>query len=444
MSLGNILSVARSALLAQQTAVQVASQNLSNAATEGYSRQRAALTPGDAVRTAGGLLGTGVRVRDVERARDSLLDVAVRREGGSAAGAGLRRDLLGEVEGVFGELGDTPVAGALDEFWNAWADLANHPGTDSVRSLVQLQGGRVAGAVNGALDALAQVGQSARDRLTATVSEVNGLASRIADLNGQIQTAELGGQTAGDLRDTRDLLLDDMAKRAGARVLERPDGTLAVAIGGATVVDGTSTRALEVRSTAGVLSVGLTGSTSTVNGLGGEAAAALEMHNVEVPRVSDELRRLGAAVATEVNAVHRAGNGRDFFAVDAAGRLSLSPDVANAANIGRSPSGPGDNRMALDLAALRDREVPSLGGRTFVDAHAEIVSGVGHRLRAADQDASVHDTLQRQAETRRGAVSGVSTDEELVTLMRHQQAYAAAARLVTTVDEMMQAVLGMK
>ncbi|HEX6039232.1 flagellar hook-associated protein FlgK [Longimicrobium sp.] len=444
MSLGNILSVARSALLAQQTAVQVASQNLSNAATEGYSRQRAALAPGDAVRTAGGLLGTGVRVRNVERARDSLLDVAVRREGGNAAGAGLRRDLLGEVEGVFGELSGTPVAGALDEFWNAWSDLASHPDTDSLRGLVQLQGGRVATTINGALDALAQVGEAARDRVMATVSEVNNLAARVADLNGQIQTAELGGATAGDLRDSRDLLLDDLAKRSGARVLERPDGTLAVAIGGATIVDGTSTRALEVRTTAGTLSVGLVGSPSTVSGMGGEAAAALEVHNGEVPRVSDELRRLGAAVATEVNAVHRAGNGRDFFAVDASGRLSLSPDVANAANIGLSPGGRGDNRMALDLAALRDRAVPSLGGRTFTDAHAEIVAGVGHRLRAADQDTGVYETLQRQAESRRGSVSGVSTDEELVTLMRHQQAYAAAARLVTTVDEMMQAVLGMK
>lgn len=444
MSLGNILSVARSALLAQQTAVQVASQNLSNAATEGYSRQRAALAPGDAVRATGGLLGTGVRVRDVERARDALLDVAVRREGGNAAGAGMRRDLLGEVEGVFGELADTPVAGALDEFWNAWADLASHPEADSVRGLVQLQGGRVATSVNGALDALAQVGQSARDRVMATIGEANGLAARVAELNGQIQTAELGGSTAGDLRDTRDLLLDDLARRTGARVLERPDGTLAVAIGGATIVDGTSTRALEVRSTAGTLSVGVVGGASVGGGLGGEAAAALEVHNGEVPRVSDELRRLGAAVAAEVNAVHRAGNGRDFFAVDAAGRLSLSPDVADAANIGLSPSGRGDNRMALDLAALRDRAVPSLGGRTFTDAHAEIVSGVGHRLRAADQDASVYDTLQRQAESRRTSVSGVSTDEELVSLMRHQQAYAAAARLVTTVDEMMQAVLGMK
>jgi flagellar hook-associated protein 1 FlgK len=443
MSLNNILSVARSALLAQQTAVQVASQNLSNAATEGYSRQRAALAPGDAVRTAGGLLGTGVRVRDVERARDSLLDVAVRREGGSAAGTGLRRDLLGEVEGVFGELSSTPVAGALNEFWNAWSDLANHPDTESVRGLVQTQGRRVATAVNGALDSLAQVGTAARDRVTAGVAEVNALAERVAQLNGQIQTAELGGSTAGDLRDTRDLLLDDLAKRAGGRVLERPDGSMAVALGGATIVDGTSTRALEVRVSGGTLSVGVAGSTGSVAGLGGEVAAALDIHNVEVPRVVDEMKRLGAAVATEVNAVHNAGTGRDFFAVDASGRLSLSPDVANASDIGRTTAGPGDNRVSLDMAALRDRQVASLGGRTFGDAHAEIVAGVGHRLRAADQDATVYETLRLQAENRRGTVSGVSTDEELVTLMRHQQAYTAAARVVSTVDEMMQAVLGL-
>jgi flagellar hook-associated protein 1 FlgK len=443
MSLSNILGVARSALLAQQTAIQVVSQNLSNAATEGYSRQRAALAPGDPVRAAGGLLGTGVRVRDVERARDALLDGTARREGGNASGAALHRDLMEQVEGVFGELSESPVAGALDAFWNAWADLANHPDTDSLRGLVQLQGRRVATSLNGALDSLEQVGSSARERLRATVDETNRLAARVADLNGQIQTAEVGGGTAGDLRDARDLLLDDLARRTGAGVLERPDGTLAVVVAGATVVDGTTARALEVRSSGGTLAVGLRGVGPALGGIGGEAAAALEVHNGEVPRVSDGLRRLGAALAAETNVVHRAGTGRDFFAVDASGRLSLSPDVANPGVIGLAATGRSDNRVALELAGLRDRPAALLGGRTFGDAHAEIVAGVGHRLRAADQDASVHETLARQADARRSSVSGVSSDEEMVSLMRHQQAYAAAARLVTAVDEMMETVLRM-
>ncbi|MBV9773551.1 MAG: flagellar hook-associated protein FlgK [Gemmatimonadetes bacterium] len=443
MSLNNILGIARSALVTQQAAVQVTSQNISNAATEGYSRQRVALSSNDAVRAAGGFLGTGVHMDDVQRVRDSLLDDAARREGGNASGRALRRDLLGEVEGVFGDVDSAPISGAMEDFWASWSDLANHPSTGSMRTLVRDRGERLGTAINDALTALDGTAKSAQAHLTAAVDDVNSLADQVARLNGEIQTAELGGTTAGDLRDTRDRLLDQLSNRVGTQVVNRSDHTLAVVVSGVTLVDGNTARKLEVRSSGGTLSVGVPGSSTTLRDPGGDIGAALDVANVEVPRVQAELRTFAENLVTEVNAAHQSGTGRDFFSVDASGRVSLSADVSDPAVIGVTPSGQGDNRVSLAMAALRDKQVPGLGGKTFGDAHAEIVVGVGQRLSAADADATVSDTLARQSDARRSAVSGVSSDEELIQLMRYQQAYMAATKLVNSVDEMMQSVLQM-
>src|SRR5690606_8138161 len=106
---------------------QVAAHNISNATTEGYSRQRAELVPSMSVVMPYGRLGTGVLVADVVRARDALLDTAVRRESATAAEYHTRYELLAMVEGALGEPGDTGLGAAIDAFWSAWSDLATDP-----------------------------------------------------------------------------------------------------------------------------------------------------------------------------------------------------------------------------------------------------------------------------------------------------------------------------
>src|SRR5215207_3596145 len=103
MSLTSILSVARTAIQTQQTAMQVTSQNIANAETPGYTRQRAELAAGYPQSFPWGSIGTGVGVQTVTRARDALLDVAYRNDAGNAVGSALRRDLLQEDENVLGE-----------------------------------------------------------------------------------------------------------------------------------------------------------------------------------------------------------------------------------------------------------------------------------------------------------------------------------------------------
>src|SRR5690606_16987561 len=123
---------------------QVAAHNISNAGIEGYSRQRPLITTLDPLRLPWGSLGTGVTVADVTRIREAHHDVAVRQELANAAGFGLRRDILFQVESIFGEPSENGLAATLDQFWSAWSDLANSPANLSAKAQVRQRGMQIA------------------------------------------------------------------------------------------------------------------------------------------------------------------------------------------------------------------------------------------------------------------------------------------------------------
>lgn len=439
--LGNILNIARSAIAAQQAAVQVVSQNISNSQTEGYSRQRANLDAGAPARTPVGMLGSGVVVRDVTRARDALLDTTYRRETGNAADFGLRRELLGQVEEIFGELSDSGFSYTLDAFWSSWSDLANHPTNASVRGLVKQHGEEVVFALNNYAARLDSLRSSVTTRVDRTVEEVNELARQLADINRQVSLAEGGGSTAPDLRDQRDRVLDQISRLAQVQVVERSDRSVAVFIGTISLVDGSQARAVEMDSASLKLRIG----TSGLRDVGGSLGAMLDLRDTEIPLVQSRLDELARKLVEEVNAIHVDGTGRSFFdpARTTAGTIALSAEIDDPSVIGTVPGAPADNQVALDLAALRDRGIAfsSSAGKTFGGFYGQLVSDVGLKVNSADRSSTVYETLASQADTRRAGVSGVSTEEELLQLMRHQQAYAAATRLVAAADEMLKAIL---
>jgi len=126
----------------------------------------------------------------------------------------------------------------------------------------------------------------------------------------------------------------------------------------------------------------------------------------------------------------------------------ISHNLANATTEGdsrqRAELVAGRNDIAIALAGLRDAPVASLGNRSIASAYAAAVGPVGGDVRAAADSADTHQVLASQADVRRSSVSGVSVDEELVQLIRFQNAYSAAARIVTAADEMLQTILDMK
>ena len=470
-TLNNILSVARSAIAAQQTAVQVASNNIANANTEGYTRQRVVLRPGTAVNTALGPAATGVHVASYERMRDPLLDVSFRRDEGKSAASSMRRDLLRQIEGVFGEPSEYGLGAAMDRFWSAWDDLASDPLNDAARGMVRQRAIQLTSTFQNAAAELDAVASGAETRLRDSLTRLNELGKEVARLNVEIVAAEAGGATANELRDARDRLIDEMAGLASVRVTEQANGSASVFVENTLFVDGGDSKALELTETAGTYGVAVKGSGASVSTAreGSALNEALRVLNEDLPAVGQKLDDLARALVERVNAVHAgayaAGDGftnpaGDFFrsddlpgtpngyVVSAASITLADPIEQSAANIATSTVAgqPTNNEAALQLAALRnDSNAITSDGipTTLSGAYQSLVTGVAQETRAAEDSATVFSTLVAQTETRRASVSGVSIDEELIRLMQHQQAYVAATRMVTAVDEMLGELLGM-
>lgn len=456
-SLGSILSIAGSALRTQQEAIDVVAHNLANASTEGYSRQRPILSANSPLTTPSGVFGTGVGMESIQRIRDGMLDGTYRRESSLLGESQLRSGLLGQVEAVLSEPGEEGLSSALDAFFSAWSGMASDPTSSTARAWVRDQGQRLTEVMGGLSRDLSALREETESGLVTDVGRVNELADTIAELNRKIVVAEVGMETAGDLRDARDRAIDDLATLLPVQVLERESGSVAVVTSGLSLVDGSQVNELELRDLGGSYGVGLAGHAGLLPDHGGAIGAALRALNSDLPAVQAQLNDLAEAIVTDINAIHRTGTGPDgntgvdFF--DPAGltasSLSLSTDVlASVDAICAGTAGPtgeyraGANDLALALASLRGQD-SGLLGMSFGEHFRRLTADIGFSVRSAREAAEVHETLVSQADARRVGFHGVSTDEELMRLMQFQTAYAAAARVVTTANEMMETLVRM-
>jgi len=463
-----ILNTARSALLAQQAAIEVSGHNIANAETEGYSAQRLVLQPKTPQRTPFGMFGTGVEMVNVTRTREALLDTAVRTQTSPASGFERRSALLGSIESVPGDPSDTGPSAHMDSFWNAWTAPAPHPTPPAAKSVVQQRGDTLARTFNRYATQLGDIAASARQEAADTVSEVNRLVSQVAEINKQIVPLESNGKTANDLRDQRDLLIDQLSSLVPINVVDNGDGSDQITIGGLSLVDSAAAKSLTITS-GSPLSVRITGNSDPLRNISGKLGAVIDVVNNDLATVTRALDSLASALITDINAAHTTGwsppagaTGNWNAAAPPTGSgvafFDAAPSSANAKNIrlsaavaanpnsivtGTMLNAAGDNSVALAMAALRDRS-PSAIGNSFGGAYRSLVSSLAGSKRSSDDSATVSKTLVSQASTRRKSSSGVSTDEELVQLMKHQQAYAAAAKVIQTVSELSQILIDLK
>ena len=454
MSTFGALNTAYRGLTAAQQGMNVAGQNIANAATEGYTRQRveqsSLAAPARGLFSGGALQpGQGVSVDAIARLGNSFLDGSVRSAGAQAGYASVRSSALQGIEGVLQEPGENGISTALQGFWSAWQAAAAQPSEDGPKGLLLNAANAVTDKISSGYQALDAQWASVRAQASDNVTAVNAAAAQVASYNTTIRSTLAAGGSANELIDARAKLTDQIASLVGGTVREQPDGTVDVLVGGNALVTGGSVRTLA-----------LSGSSSDRMGSpvqlewtdrsgvavptdGGEIAGALSVlapaaGGGAIDQAAQSYNTFAKALAKAVNDVHQMGETSsgaqriDFFSTGPAGREALGikgpADITGIAL--RLP-----NKGALDTS-IAD-QISQLGtGATSPDkAWSAIVTSIGVQSRDAQQHESLTAAAQTSALTGRASQSSVSLDEENVSLLTNQHAYQAAARVMTAVDE---------
>jgi flagellar hook-associated protein 1 FlgK len=440
------IEMARQALLAHQMRLGVISHNIANAAAEGYSRQEAVLEPGSPIRQTAGYPGTGVTLTGIARHRDPYFDARAISEKGASGQYEALQTGLQQVEGVFSDMNEVGIGARLADFWQSWQQLANRPPDSAIRTNVVTAVRSLAGSLRATHAELVDVRSTFCLQIDSTVTEVNRMAAQVAELNVQIQTVEVSGQPANDLREQRDRVLESLAELSGASVTESADGMVTVRIGGRFLVDGRET--IELVAEPGSTSAGIGGPVlwadgRVISGLGGKLGGLLEARDGTIVRVMAQLDLFANVLRQEVNALHDDGTGTvNVFEGTGAGDIRIGSAIdADPASLLAGAGLAGDYAIALAIAHLEHQTLVDLDDVTLNDYLAAMLGTIGSRTREAEDLATTQSSVLLQVEEIRQTISGVSLDEEAAELIVAQRAFQAAAQVVDTLDSMIETVI---
>jgi flagellar hook-associated protein 1 FlgK len=427
------------------------SHNVANVNTPGYSRQEVSLETMPPLNGATPLrnsatAGSGVVVNDVRRSASSLLTRQIAQEGGLLGQWEVLRDGTAEVAKLFSEPGDKGLEGMLDNFWQSWRDLSTNPTSMAGRTNVLDAGERVATALSrtalGVSDFVVRLENQYRQK----VDRVNELASEMLIINHEVMQALANGNLANDLRDRRDVVLAELSRLAQIKSAENKDGSTDVMLDGHILVNANNVAVLRVAPvpSGGVEAVWADNGRAARTGVG-EMSAVGELRAWATSEVMQGLNSVAAQIVDEVNARHQAGfdlnghSGWTFFAGNSAATIALSDDVAGYPDrlaTAAAAGAPADGSVALEMAGLAQKKLAGLND-SIGGSYAVLVGQVGLSAEKSDQMSSHQDELLRFLNGRKQEIAGVSLDDEAVRMMSAQRAYQAAARVITTVDQML-------
>lgn len=496
MSTFGTYSTAYSGMRTNQAALLATSTNLANVDTTGASKVQVTSADTSTTRSDGSTAVSGVTVAAITRSRDIYLDSTYRTANADSTYLSVKSGNLEYIDTLLSEYDTTTtddngntvttsgVEEAINDFFSAWETLNTSQSSNEDSSRVAV--------VTSAVDLITklvsidgELQQLQADAVTAAkdgVDSLNDLASQVADLNKQIVLAEAGGGEASYLRDQRDALLDEMSSLANITISEQNDGSVTVTLGGGTLVKGDKANTLKVDgsgSTGDPLQVLWTASGDKVDIASGSIAAYMEdadqtgyetidADNLPYDFSSDitssitamrqYLNILVTTLAVAVNSLTTSGvdangdAGLAFFTtIDDSKSLSLdniqvNPELVSDSDKVVTSTNSSDNDHSIASAIsnlLSDTSLYENKGSalSIIKFYGAITTWLGTAGDTAASDYETQAALVTQLDYQRQTVSAISIDEEMSNMIKYQTAYAASARVMNTIDSMLESLL---
>ncbi len=484
----DLLSIGKSGLFTAKKSMETTSHNISNANTEGFSRQEVRTKTGITLNEGPYVMGTGVDIQSIKRGHDELVEKKLNNSISAHNFNEERSTQLGHIEEIFNEVNSEGMNKVLNRFFNTFRELSNRPEDETVRGLVRENAKIVVSDFHRIQKDIDQTRNGINKKITLIVDDINHIAKNISKLNREIAANEVGGGEANDLRDQRDGALRQLAEHFPVQAYYDEQNRFVVNVEGmGTLVTGDLEQQLMVGNRVAaedsndqkphleIYFKSRPGEAISSRFRNGTLGALLSSRNNDLQAVEDQLNELAHGLANATNAIHRRGyanrevpidqttgtpmpglangpvTGIDFFKPPtglkrAAEYLQLSDaineDVNNIAT-GLEANAPGDNRVAIAISRLQHEKVLGGGTTTFEEHYLKTVGNVGMQMAKAKIDTEQSGGILAQAQSIKERISGVSLDEESANMIKYQNAYEASAKVIKASDEMFKAVLGL-
>ncbi len=360
----DMLLIGLSALQAHQQALQVTSHNIANATTPGYTRQTAKLIASSPDAGTPGQVGRGVDVQAITRAVDGLLVERLRQAQSTDGRLNTLGTTLKSAQAVFNEPGDNGFSAQITNLFSAIQDLSNNPDSTALRSTTVAQMQSFASSLNSVGDQLAQLHDDLRASLDGDVAQVNQLTTEIADLNQQIRTQTLLGNSPNDLLDRRDQAVNDLSTHLELHVRGQSDGSVLIDSNGSLLVGQDTAQRISLgrRNDGGI--VLLAPDQTPINAQGGSIGATIDLHDHLLPALQDQMDTVASSLALELNA-------RNSTGTSSGARIAgYSADTAIVtANRGLDLDNPAQGQVSGSVLGIPAAYLPS-----FTDANGNPVA----------------------------------------------------------------------
>lgn len=428
--------------MANTSSLNITGENIANVNTEGFVRRKVNLKTdsgfGPNAYALNPPIGAGVHVQSVERVTDQLLMRNAREAQSGFEGASERHRLLSSLESLVGTTAGSTLSDTAHRFFDQWGALSSDPRDPGVRNAVLGSAQTLVDHVNTLATRSNEFELQVKDDLNRLTSRANSLIERFGLLNETIMGSRAQGMSDLASEDERDRVVSELAKLLPVSVRMSDNGSATLLAGSLTLADGPNTIPLRVSELSGQPLQILVGE-QALSTRDGQIGAQLTLLRNDLPAFRNDLNQFVDTLVTQVNAVHSLGfdaqgnSGQPFF--DPAGleagafRLSVTSASGIAARTQTA-----DNGVALQISGLRE---------ALVRQSDTVLTRIGMAAGSAKTESDSQRTVALHLDALASSVQRVSMDEELAILIRHQQAYNASARVITTAQSMMDTLLSL-
>jgi len=461
----NTLSIANSGIQAAQVGIDLTGSNLANVSNPSYARRRIVL---ESRRIAEGLPG-GVSIRTVESVRDNLLDSQVIREKAATSHLEARQGAFQLAQGFLGQTidqqssagnlaqaaigaGQYHLAYGLSQFFGAIQRAAVNPNSMADRQILALNASQLSDRFRQVDSQLRRIGVDMDKDIKEEVAKANDLLKQISEVSRELSVVKnTRPDSVASLQDQLQMRLEELGDITSFESVTDESNQIQITVGGVALISANRlTGSLTATGNPGQLEVSVVGQDGSTAPVGtGKIRGWIEARDGGIQTLIDQNDLLARTLMSEVNRLHASGTGldgaggRDLFVGTGAGDIRVNADLtSDPRKIQLSGTGsPGDNSIAVAIGRLQETPLDDLSGQTFAGFYNQTVAAIGQQLSGTNSQLRDQEVIVGLLRSQRQGISGVNLDEEMSNLLVMQRAFQASARLVSTVDTLMETVI---